>query len=877
MSYLHPELREQVKTLGVLLGQVIEQAQGRGLLETIEEIRKRAKEERADFASEDSLIAYLRALPQSEVLPVARAFNQFLNLANVAEQYHEVIRRPTLPQSDDSPFLVKALLDRLIDAGNSPETIFSKIESLDIELVLTAHPTEVTRRTLMQKYDELFKLLDTLPQAEDMSFEADCVRQTAKELMTEIWHTNEIRDEKPTAIDEARSGFAIIENALWDAIPAFYKELDHWFCKQLGVCAPLKASPIRFASWMGGDRDGNPNVTASVTKRVLILGRWMAADLYEKEFHLLGARLSMNAADDALRSIVGIETREPYRALLHHLRERTRETKAWTEARLNGQPHDQYHPLLDPNELLEPLEVMYQSLMRNAMSDIANGLLLDTIRRVRCFGLTLSRLDIRQESGRHAEVLADITGFLGMKNYAEMTESERVHWLTAELSSRRPLFPAFWPCSEETQEVLNTLSVIREEPIGGVANYIISMAHKPSDVLAVALLLQVTGCPELPIVPLFETLDDLEQAEDTLSTLYDLPIYRLWAKAQQQVMIGYSDSAKDAGQMAAAWAQYQAQEKLYQLSKAKNVKLTLFHGRGGTVGRGGGPAHGAILSQPPGTVSGRFRVTEQGEMIRFKFGNKEQAIRTLKMYTSAVLEATLLPPTEPNREWCEIMTQLSGISVQSYRTIVRDTPEFLQYFKAVTPEQELGKLSLGSRPARRKATAGIQDLRAIPWIFAWMQNRLMLPAWLGGEEALTLVSKNKLDVLKQMYQSWPFFRTQIDLIEMVMSKVDRSISFYYEQRLATEELQVLGSSLRQRMEHMIAQVNAIKGQAELLQNAPQLRESMEVRSIYTAPLHYVQAELLARDRFAAGSENPEIELALKVTMAGIAAGLRNTG
>ncbi len=877
MSYLHPELREQVKTLGVLLGQVIEQAQGSTLLEVIEEIRKRAKQDKTDLHEENTLITYLRDLPQSQILPVARAFNQFLNLANIAEQFHEVVRRPTLPQSDDSPFLVKHLLDRLLESGHSPESVLAKIESLEIELVLTAHPTEVTRRTLMQKYDELFKILHELPSPEDMSYEADVTRQSAKEIVTEIWHTNEIRKEKPTAIDEARSGFAVIENALWEAVPAFYRELDHWFCKHLGVCAPIKASPIKFASWMGGDRDGNPNVTASVTKRVLILGRWMAADLYERELTLLGARLSMEDADDSLRERVGPEAKEPYRYLIHHLRGRVKETKLWAEARLNAQPFDQYHPLLDAEELIEPLEMMHQSLMRTGMPDIADGLLLDSLRRVRCFGLTLSRLDIRQESGRHTQVLSEITRYLGLKDYADMSEAERVEWLTIELSSRRPLFPMSWPCSPETQEVLNTLTVIREEPKGGVANYVISMAHAPSDVLSVALLLQVTGCPELPIVPLFETLDDLKQAEETLSTLYDLPVYRLWAKAEQQVMIGYSDSAKDAGQMAAAWAQYQAQERLYKLSEKKNVKLTLFHGRGGTVGRGGGPAHGAILSQPPGSVAGRFRVTEQGEMIRFKFGNKDQAIRTLKMYTSAVLEATLLPPEEPKAEWRKVMDHLSDVSVKSYREIVRETPEFVQYFKAVTPEQELGKLALGSRPARRKATSGIQDLRAIPWIFAWMQNRLMLPAWLGSEAALFEQSKENPELLQEMYQHWSFFRTQVDLMEMVLCKADRSISHYYEERLATDELQVLGSLLRQRLDLMINQVNLLKGQSELLENAPQLRESMEVRSTYTNPLHYVQAELLARDRHVPDETNPDIELALKVTMTGIAAGLRNTG
>jgi phosphoenolpyruvate carboxylase len=404
------------------------------------------------------------------------------------------------------------------------------------------------------------------------------------------------------------------------------------------------------------------------------------------------------------------------------------------------------------------------------------------------------------------------------------------------------------------------------------------MASKPSDVLAVLLLLKEAGCTNpMHVVPLFETLADLESAADCMTSLLNIDWYRGYTKGMQEVMIGYSDSAKDAGVMAAAWAQYRAQEQLVAVCKKADVKLMLFHGRGGSIGRGGGPAHKAILSQPPGSVDGRIRVTEQGEMIRFKFGLPKLAVQSLALYTSAVMEATLLPPPEPKKAWRDCMQRIAEESVLHYRGIVREEPDFVAYFRAATPEVELGKLPLGSRPAKRKVDGGIESLRAIPWIFAWSQNRLMLPAWLGAGEALQdAADRGELELLREMEQQWPFFETRISMLEMVYTKAEPNLAKYYELCLVKPELHHLGVKLRQRLQLGIDAVLSLTQATELMSHTPWSRESVKLRNPYIDPLNFLQTELLARTRREV-EPSEHVQLALMLTIAGVAAGMRNTG
>ena len=881
MTELHPDLRENVRMLGDLLGQSIRRQPGQDCYDLIEEIRAAAKADRLqESGSGQRLVRLLGKLSDDELLPVTRAFNQFLNLANLAEQYHGIRRRRDHP-SDLLVESVAQVFERLQSGGVTPEQLHRRVADLRIEFVLTAHPTEVARRTLIMKYDEMSDCLSRLDHDDLVPEEREHIISQLSRLIAEAWHTDEIRHQRPTAVDEAKWGFAVIENSLWQACPEFLRTLDSSLNDATGKGLPLQSAPIRIASWMGGDRDGNPNVTHEVTRRVFLLGRWMAADLFLRDIQALRAELSMWQASDELRQQVG-DAREPYREVLGQLRERLIHTRSWAEALLNDEPADDSRILFEKEDLTEPLELCYRSLVDCGLDEIARGPLLDTIRRAHTFGLPLIRLDIRQEAARHAEVVAEIVDYLGLGDYRSWPEQKRQEFLVQQLQGRRPLIPRNWQPSEPVREVLATCEVIARQTPEALGSYVISMASKPSDVLSVILLLRESGMTwPMRVVPLFETLDDLRGAPDSMAALYEIEWYREYCQGRQEVMIGYSDSSKDAGQLMAAWAQYQAQEKLTQVAKQYGVHLTLFHGRGGTVGRGGGPANRAILSQPPGSVNGSFRITEQGEMIRFKFGLPRLAVQSLTLYTTAVIEATLAPPPEPEPLWRETMDWLTERSLKAYREVVRDNPDFVPYFRQVTPEQALGKLALGSRPARRKASGGVESLRAIPWIFAWTQMRLMLPSWLGSDVALEAAAReNRLPVLREMMQGWPFFRTYVDMLEMVLAKADLRIASYYEQTLVKDDrLRALGESLRGRLQGCIRRLLELKQQTALLEGEPVFAHSMRVRNPYTDPLHYLQAELLKRDRESEGKdERPEVvERALKVTMAGIAAGMRNTG
>ncbi|MGE6791541.1 phosphoenolpyruvate carboxylase [Pseudomonas guineae] len=878
MAEIDARLREDVHQLGELLGDTIKVQHGAAFLDKIERIRKGAKaSRRGSTEGAEQLSATLNQLADDELLPVARAFNQFLNLANIAEQYHRVRRRAPGEAQPFEDSILAELLQRLASHGHKGEALARQFGRLDIELVLTAHPTEVARRTLIQKYDAMAEQLAAGDHSDLSTAEREQVKQRLQRLIAEAWHTEEIRRSRPSPVDEAKWGFAVIEHSLWHAIPNVLRKADQVLHSATGLHLPLDAAPIRFASWMGGDRDGNPNVTASVTREVLLLARWMAADLYLRDIDQLAAELSMQQASPALLARVG-ESAEPYRSLLKQLRERLRATRSWAQAALHEDLPAPAAVLQNNRELFEPLQCCYQSLHNCGMGVIADGPLLDCLRRAATFGLFLGRLDVRQDASRHAAAMSEITDYLGLGRYTEWDEEARLAFLQKELDNRRPLLPGHFKPSGETEEVLATCREVARAPAASLGSYVISMAGAASDVLAVQLLLKEAGLQRpMRVVPLFETLADLDNAGPVIRQLLALHGYRARLHGPQEVMIGYSDSAKDAGTTAAAWAQYRAQETLVQVCSEQDVELLLFHGRGGTVGRGGGPAHAAILSQPPGSVAGRFRTTEQGEMIRFKFGLPDIAEQNLNLYLAAVLEATLLPPPSPEPAWRELMDKLASDGVKAYRAVVREHPQFVDYFRQATPEQELGRLPLGSRPAKRRE-GGVESLRAIPWIFAWTQTRLMLPAWLGWEAALNnALQRGEGELLGQMRAGWPFFRTRIDMLEMVLTKADESIASLYDERLVEPSLQPLGVHLRGLLSQAVAAVLGLTGQSQLLAHSPETLESISVRNTYLDPLHLLQAELLARARQRDNQADSPLEQALLVSVAGIAAGLRNTG
>jgi len=878
LTEIDARLRENVHLLGQLLGDTLRAQQGDVFFDKIERIRQGAKQSRrGNSQGAEQLKATLDGLADEELLPVVRAFSHFLNLANIAEQYHQIHRRQPGEAQPLELLALPSLLDKLLAAGQAAESLWQQVSALDIELVLTAHPTEIARRTLIQKYDAIAEQLARQDHSDLSAAERERIQERLHTLVAEAWYTDEIRQSRPTPLDEAKWGFAVIENSLWQALPNVLRKTDQALQAATGQRLPLAAAPIRFASWMGGDRDGNPNVTATVTREVLLLARWMAADLFLRDIDQLASELSMQQANAALLAVVG-DCAEPYRVLLKQLRERLRVTRKWAEQALPADVPVPPEVLQNNQELLEPLQLCYQSLHDCGMGVIADGVLLDSLRRASTFGLFLLRMDIRQDSARHTAAMDEITAYLQLGSYLQWNEATRSDFLLRELGNPRPLLPVHFSGSADTMEVLATCRVVAQAPAASLGSYVISMAGAPSDVLLVQLLLKEAGMQRsIRVVPLFETLADLENAGPAIDRLLGLPYYRERLQGPQEVMIGYSDSAKDAGTTAAAWAQYRAQEALVAVCQQHGVELLLFHGRGGTVGRGGGPAHAAILSQPPGSVAGRFRTTEQGEMIRFKFGLPGIAEQNLSLYLAAVLEATLLPPPAPQPAWREAMGRLAADGVAAYRAVVREHSQFVEYFRQATPEQELSLLPLGSRPAKRRA-GGVESLRAIPWIFAWTQMRLMLPAWLGWEAALeNAIQRDEMPLLQEMRAQWPFFRTRIDMLEMVLAKADAAIAELYDERLVSPELRALGTQLRGFLSQSVTAVLAVTDQSQLLAHSPQTQESISVRNTYLDPLHLLQVELLARSREGQKMPSGSLERAMLVSVAGIAAGLRNTG
>ncbi|PSW73059.1 phosphoenolpyruvate carboxylase [Photobacterium sp. GB-50] len=876
MNEKYSTLKSNVSMLGHLLGNTIKTAHGDELLDKVETIRKLSKS--AHSGSEEDrakLIDELQNLPDDQLLPVARAFSQFLNLTNIAEQYHTISRQCETTLC--SPNALDELFNKLTDNDVNQLDSIEAVRELNIDLVLTAHPTEIARRTMIHKLVQINKCLSQLELSELSTSERARIEQRLEQLIAQAWHSDVIRQQRPTPIDEAKWGYAVIENSLWQAVPEFLRLFDEKLQQHLGEALPLDASPVTFSSWMGGDRDGNPFVTSKVTREVLALSRWKAADLYLNDIQELINELSMTQCNETVRELAG-EEHEPYRAILKQLRNKLLHTRDNLDTKIHGQKPASDIIIEDIAELWDPLYACYQSLHECGMAIIADGLLLDTLRRVKCFGVHLVRLDIRQESTRHSDVISELTRYLGLGDYDQWSEQDKIAFLVRELSSKRPLLPRDWEPSAEVKEVIETCKTIADQSREALGSYVISMARTASDVLAVHLLLQEAGCPfRMDVCPLFETLDDLNNGADVIEQLLNIDWYRGFIQNHQMVMIGYSDSAKDAGVMSAGWAQYSAMEKLVDVCEQAGVEITLFHGRGGSIGRGGAPAHAALLSQPPRSLKGGLRVTEQGEMIRFKLGLPEVAINSLSLYASATLEANLLPPPAPKQEWRELMDVLSEVSCEAYRNVVRVDPEFVPYFRAATPELELGKLPLGSRPAKRNPQGGVESLRAIPWIFAWSQNRLLLPAWLGAGEAIQYsINNGHTKLLEEMCREWPFFSTRLGMLEMVYTKTNIGIAKYYDERLTDESLWPLGQKLRDQLGKDIKAVLTVENSDHLMEQDPWGAESIRLRNIYVEPLNMLQAELLYRTR-QQEELPPALEEALMVTIAGIATGMRNTG
>ncbi len=875
-------LRDDVRRLGEMLGATLRRQEGDALFEWVEQVRALAKSgrrgNRADF---EELARQLATRSADEALPIARAFAHFLTLANIAEQHHRIRRRRAYQHEGAAP--QKGSCDevfaRLLQNGVAPDALRSLVGGMRVELVLTAHPTEVARRTLLHIQSRIAEVLATLDRDDLTPRERNEAGEALRRLITTAWETDEVRHERPSPLDEVRGGLYVFEQALWDAIPKFVRVLDDALFAATGTRLAPDASPIRFGSWIGGDRDGNPNVTPEVTRDAVLLARWVAVELFSREVAALRSELPLRSGSPELCARVG-DAREPYRALLREVAQRLEAARDAIDEALGNRKRNERpaaNPYGDTAELLADLQLAYRSLLETGDDLIANGRLLDLLRRAACFGLPLVRLDVRQESTRHAALMAAIVAALGLGDFRAWDEERRVAFLLEELKSRRPLIPADLELEETERDVLETFRALARIPRESLGAYVITMASSVSDVLTVALLQKESGVePILRVVPLFETVEDLAGAGATMRKLWETRAWRAFAGDRQEVMVGYSDSSKGAGRLTAAWELFKGQEELVAAAKENGIELTLFHGRGGSVGRGGGPTWLAIASQPPGSIDGRLRVTVQGEMIQAQFGLVEIAERNLELYATATVEATLAPPPDPKNDWRETMERLSTISSAAYTGVVYETPEFIPYFRTATPEPELGELNIGSRPARRKpGSAGVESLRAIPWQFAWTQNRLHLPTWLGVGEALRQEIESGGEArLQAMARAWPFFRSTLDLIEMVLAKSEIVIAERYDAILVPVELRPLGAALRERLRQTIELVLRVSGHERLLQENRVLARSIEVRNPYVDPINLVQVEILRRYR---ETRDPSLWHAFVVTVNGIAAGMRNTG
>ncbi|MDC0192293.1 phosphoenolpyruvate carboxylase [Alphaproteobacteria bacterium] len=889
------ELSSTIHLLGEILGSVIKKQENTAIFDKIEKIRTLSKNSRGNNESLNKqsfkkLKNQISNLTSTETLIIAKSFSRFLDFSNIAESLysihniHDHVIRKT-QETNEIVILEEALLDVQKNPNVSKNKFFNVAKNISIDLVLTAHPTEVKRRTLIQKYANVNNILDELNnlqilKKQNIKREKGILEKKLKEEITSVWKTDEIKRSRPTAVEEAKWGLAVIEDSLWNSIPKICSRFDNAVKKFTNKNLPINYSPIKVSSWMGGDRDGNPNVTSKTTMEVVLLSRWEAASLYEKEFTKLIQSLSLFDCSKKIKKQVG-KTWEPYRVFLRPIRNKLQQTQREIEdALLEKRPPKKQLLVNSINEILDPLNEVYNSLCSVKCDIIANGLVLDIIRLSHTFGLNLAKLDIRQESSRHTSLLNTICKKLALKEYTKLSEQEKIKFLTREYKSKRPLIPnkiKFNNTDKETWETFKMIANTSNEFLGA---YVISMTSKVSDILAVLLLQKEAGVKSpLRIVPLFETLSDLQNSSKIVDNLFKNRWYTNIFSNEQEIMIGYSDSSKDAGKFAASWAQYCAQEKLCSVANKHKIKLNFFHGRGGSVGRGGGPVYAALLSQPPGTVMGMTRVTEQGEVIQQKYGSESMAEYSLGTYIGAVLEATLSPPSKPSKEWRALIDSMSIISSKAYRHYLLEDEDFLKYFDKVTPKNIIGKLYIGSRPSKRNASKDIKSLRAIPWVFAWTQIRMLLPAWLGTYEALNFASKGKnKKILDEMIKNWPFFYEMMDMLDMVLIKTDQRVIRYYEECLANPELKKIGNELRAKLTELI-EINKKIIPNHIINQRKAFRKSIKLRNTYAEILNLLQADIMKRlNKKNINPKSKKILMdAMIVTISGISASMKNTG
>ena len=890
-------LRSDIRRLGHQLGNTLVRQHGESLLDAVERVRMLTRNLRDQGSNEDVTAELHELFDDTDVahaILLVRAFTVYFHLANVAEQVHRIEDLNSGSPNFANQF--EETVQALTDSGIAPPEISNLVARAELRPVFTAHPTEASRRAILDKLAMVSRLIEQRSESRRTEADRRRIDRRIEELVEAIWQTDELRHVRPEPLDEARAVLYYLDLTVREAIPELLDEMQAAL-RSIGQALPTDRVPIRFGSWVGGDRDGNPNVSPATTDQVLGLQRRRALEILVDEVGALGHELSIStrvhgvsdelreavdADRPALKDVQGrIDWSEPYRVRCEAIRRRLVASADGDTSRRGYRT---------PAHLDADLEVIERSLRENSGELLADGILSRVRRILQVIGFHFATLDIREHSDRHHEALATLFAANDL-DYVGTSDADRADLLAAELASRRPLAPPSTPDDAGALALFRTLRTLMDRDGDAVIeSYIISMTRGVEDVLAPVVLAREVGLVDLAhdtarlgFVPLFETIGDLRSIGSTLRALFAVEPYRQIVDLRggtQEVMVGYSDSNKDGGITTSQWEIHKALRAIRDVSTETGIPIRVFHGRGGTIGRGGGPTHASILSQPNGVLDGEVKFTEQGEVIADKYGHPEIARRNLDLAFTAVLEASLAHKSPRHDEgtitrWYSIMDGMANDAYAAYRRFV-ETPGLVEYFTTSTPVEELGEMNIGSRPARRRgATAGIADLRAIPWVFGWTQSRQIIPGWFGAGSGLAACrAAGHDDEMRRMFEEWHFFRTFISNVEMTLTKTDLTIARHYVERLVDPSLHHLFDTVVDEYHRTVGEVRAITGE-DLLAEKPMLRRTLAVRDAYLDPINVLQVEMLHRSR--AGEVSEELQRGLLLTINGIAAGMRNTG
>lgn len=913
-------LRRDVRFLGNILGEVLVHQGGNELLNVVEKIRETSKALRAENTPElfQEFISMIQGLDSDRRHQVIRAFAIYFQLVNIAEQNHRIRRKRDYERSAGEavqPGSIEKAVQSLKDKGFCYTEVQSILETMSLELVMTAHPTEASRRVILDIHKRISEDVMLLDNPTLTHREREQLREKLLNEVITLWQTDELRDRKPTVLDEVRNGMYYFHETLFHVLPDVYEELERCLEKYYPEHRWHVPTYLRFGSWIGGDRDGNPSVTADVTWETLRMQRKLALREYQRILIELMGKLSFSTnivtvSEELMTSIeedrqkvvlkqadIWRNEKEPYRIKIAYMISKLNNV---LDDNKIGQP-DRY---ASPEELINDLKLIDRSLRYHYADYVADTYVKKIIRQVELFGFHTATLDIRQHSQEHENAMKEILAHMNIvEDYSALSEEEKIDLLAGLLSDPRPLTSSHFSYSDSTRECLEVYRTIyraqKEYGRNCINSYLISMTRGASDLLEVMVFAKEVGLyrrePDGSIVctiqsvPLFETIEDLHEAPAIMKRLFELPVYRNCVSAMedmQEIMLGYSDSNKDGGVVTANWELLVAMNEITAVSQEYNIKLKFFHGRGGALGRGGMPLNRSIMAQPPHTIGGGIKITEQGEVLSSRYSLHGIAYRSLEQATSALLTSAMVASVEKPIEeeaWKEIIVSISEASLKKYQDLVFNDPDFFNFFKESTPLPEVGELNIGSRPSKRKNSNRFEDLRAIPWVFAWTQSRYLFPAWYAAGTGLQSFYQGKeenLKVLQGMYKNYPFFSTLIDTVQMAVGKADMNISKQYTSMVQDDEIRArVKGKILEEFELTKDLLLKITGQQDILDNVPVIQESIRLRNPYVDPLSYLQVQLLTELRALREQNGDDSELLREVllTINGIASGMRNTG